>query len=595
MTVLVAIPVFRMSCKVIIAKGRGWSAVDEFLLWSLTRRPCTLAELANATQLPHQVVVASVARMMRFRLVEVSIGAADAAFRASEYGVRIVRSGEELPSFPKELKRPAHFIVERVSGGLFVRRDGIRTMSPHQLNVERQSGTNIVTVSVEDGPPTLDQTASFNNLSSTVAQGWDEQLAGVDHLTARMWDDDFMVVSVAGGASRNLPEGASVAVRAAVAQAVELNPGAHQVTVRYAGRKESLELEPQAVACVFDPRDLVVGGDAHRSCLEALMHDAHSRMIVHSTFLDEKRFLDLAPVVREACTRGVSIDLLWGTRKDRPNQRSAIAAMKIAKMVRNDPVMNGRVAVHLNSTHSHAKILLADRADGSWIATVGSCNWLSSPFRSTEISAVLRDPPVVVEVVLALQCISGGRGLSNPVSNELAMIVADLRKRPSGGGSDRITVLAGVHHDALMREASGVAQSRLVVASNRLGSTAVPGALLPSEFAARSGLTPIVLYSIESGPISAEAANELTREVQANGVILLKLKEPILHGKFVAWNENDIVVTSLNWASAATSNDKPWDEVGVHIAAAGIATTAVNALKKIYPQLSQEQSKAANL
>jgi cardiolipin synthase A/B len=59
-----------------------------------------------------------------------------------------------------------------------------------------------------------------------------------------------------------------------------------------------------------------------------------------------------------------------------------------------------------------------------------------------------------------------------------------------------------------------------------------------------------------------------------------------LQGKFVAWNDDDIVVMSFNWASASTSLDKPCDEAGVHIAAPGIATAALNALRKIYPQLS---------
>ncbi|HVM78163.1 MAG TPA: phospholipase D-like domain-containing protein [Stellaceae bacterium] len=586
MTVLVAIPVFRLSCTVYIDKGRGWSAVDEFLLWSLTEHPSSLAELAQQTRLPHQVVVASVARMMRFRLVEVMLGQ-HAAFRASEYGVAVVRNGDVLPSFPKRFPRPVHFVVERVSGGVFLRRDGIRTMSPNQLDVERRNGAAVVIVDVEDGPPSLDQAAAFNHLSSVVAQGWDEQLGDVNDLTARVWDDDFMVVSVGDGVTRNLPDGASDALRGTVARAASLDARARQLTVPYAGRKERAEPKPKTISCAFDPDDLIVGGDAHRACLTKLLCTTHGRIIIHSTFLDENRFKELAHAVRQACARGVSIELLWGTSYDRPNQRCAIAATKIAKFVWMDPAMRGRVKVHPNSTHSHAKILLADQPDGSWVAAIGSCNWLSSPFRSTEISAVLRDPWVVAEVASTMQRISGGRGLSNPVSNELAMVAADLRKRPSASGSARITVLVGEHHDGLMREASGAARSRLLVGSNRLGATAVPGALMPSEFAARSGLTPLVLYSVESGPMTAEAADQLAHEVQGNGVVLLRLENPILHGKFVAWNDDDLVVTSFNWASASTSPDKPWDEAGVHIEAPGLVKTALEALKTIYPQLIQ--------
>jgi hypothetical protein len=68
MSVLIAIPVFRVACKVGIDRGRAWSVVDELVLWAITRQSKSIDALAEAADLPPQIVVASIARLMRFRL-----------------------------------------------------------------------------------------------------------------------------------------------------------------------------------------------------------------------------------------------------------------------------------------------------------------------------------------------------------------------------------------------------------------------------------------------------------------------------------------------------------------------------------------------
>jgi hypothetical protein len=72
--------------------------------------------------------------------------------------------------------------------------------------------------------------------------------------------------------------------------------------------------------------------------------------------------------------------------------------------------------------------------------------------------------------------------------------------------------------------------------------------------------------------------------------ILRRTRKPPLHGKFAAWDNNDIVITSLNWASAATDPDFPWGDIGVHINAPGIANELVARLGAILPELRELES-----
>lgn len=45
----------------------------------------------------------------------------------------------------------------------------------------------------------------------------------------------------------------------------------------------------------------------------------------------------------------------------------------------------------------------------------------------------------------------------------------------------------------------------------------------------------------------------------------------MLHGKALLWDHDDIVVTSFNWGSQTASDDKPLDEIGLHLHGKGIA------------------------
>ena len=96
--VVVAVPILRVSARVLLEKGRGWSAVDELVLWALSQRPRSAGELSDEANLPRRVVLEVIFRMMRFRLVEVVLQNGVPVFRATEYGTGIVHDGVEIPA-----------------------------------------------------------------------------------------------------------------------------------------------------------------------------------------------------------------------------------------------------------------------------------------------------------------------------------------------------------------------------------------------------------------------------------------------------------------------------------------------------------------
>lgn len=583
MSVLIAIPVARFSCRVIIETSRAWSVVDEALLLAITRRPATMRALAESLSLPYQVVVASLSRLMRFRLVEVALTDEGSAFQLSPFGQRSVTSGNPLPVFPKRSSKRVSFVVDYATGDFFPAAQ-VRIVTARGLEKEADAGAEIRFVTVDGGGPSLDQEANLARLTEIAARGWDEQVAAVDSRTASLREDDFMVFRVVDGAVANIPEKAGQPLRRLIAEAAARPAGTRKVAVTYAGLGEA-PLELAATHdCDFRPEDLVIGGAAHRDCLGEMLDRAHRRMIIHSTFLDAKRFDVLLPKIREACERGVRFDILWGDNDDEENPtRSTLDSIPIYERIHKDPELRGAIRFHLNSTGSHAKILLLDTEHDGWIAVVGSCNWFSSPFNAVEISAVLRDQHLVADVCRVLQRMAARRGVADDLAHELAITVNDLRREEPKGGPHKVSLVVGSAHEDAVARASREATRRMFVGCDRLGSTVRPGALMQGETAAERKVDVSILYTVPAGPLKKRHARALKAEAATNGVRLDQAAQTRLHGKFLAWDDNDLVVTSLNWTSGSVVADAPWNDIGVHIRAPGIAEIAHARLAAFYP------------
>lgn len=584
MNVLIAIPVARFSCRVIIETSRAWSVIDESILLAITREPRTMKVLTEILNLPHQIVVASLSRLMRFRLIEVSLTDEGSAFQLSVFGERSVTGGNPLPVFPKRSSKRVNFVVDYATGDFFPSSQ-VRIATPRGLEKEVEEGAEVRFITVEGGGPSLAQEANLARLTEIAARGWDEQVGAIDPRTASLREDDFMVFRVVDGAAANIPERAGAALRRLIGEAATRPSGTRKIAVTYAGPREPpLELAATH-SCEFRPADLIIGGSAHRDCLGEMLDAAHRRMIIHSTFLDAGRFEVLLPAIREACERGVRFDLLWGDNdEDDTPTRSGIEAVAIAERIHNDPDLRGSIRFHMGSTGSHAKILLLDTEHDGWRAVVGSCNWFSSPFNAVEVSAVLRDQHLVGDVCRVVQRMAARRGVADDLAHELAITVNDLRREQPKGGPHKVALVVGSAHEDMMRRGSQEAKARLTLGCDRLGSTTRPGALMQGQHAAERDVDVSILYTVPAGPLKKRHARALQDEAAANGVRLSQAAKTRLHGKFLAWDEDDLVVTSLNWTSGSVVADAPWNDLGVHIIAPGIAEIAWRRLSEFYPQ-----------
>ena len=592
--VIVAVPMSVIHCRAWIDHSRSWSIVDEVVLLALALKKSsdTVAALVLSSGLQHQVVVASLARLMRFRLVEISMSGSSAAFVASAVGSSLALGGNPLPHFPQENLQRFSFGVEHVTGCCFAAHDA-RVVSRGHLEDDIRQGADIRFMSAAEAEVVGIPEASIARIYEMIERGGDRRLLRLETRETVVLRNRYMRLRVMGGAVRNFPEGATEMLRRAVcASAGFTSEGETPVAPNDAAEVRDGHV---TVRCDFDSADIVIGGRAQSTLLTSIVEKARSRLVIHSTFLDAERFQEMADLLRRAVVRGVTVDLLWGTGETADNHaRNAAGAEKISDIVRADATMRGRVSMHMRTTGSHAKMLLADSEEG-WLAVVSSCNWLSTKFGPAELSVVLRHPMAVADAVDLVRGLVGRRPLADGLADELRIQVNDLRRhgrdKPGGSGAAVVSLITGQAHDAAMRVASGQATRRLLIGSAMLGSTAWTGALIPGEFAAeRDGVSVTMLYSRLTGPMKKRHARELEQAAAGLGIRLLKTDNVPLHGKFVLWDDDDLIVTSLNWASASSDDDFPASEIGVHVRCPCLACNVMEQLEQIFPELLPPQS-----
>lgn len=588
MSKLICVPVYRVKCQVLVDEGRAWTPVEELILWAISRRPLSIAELVSESNLSHQIVVSAVSRLMRFRFAKVTVVGGVHKFAASAFGSQAVTSGEELPFYPHRNELWISFVIERVTGRVIWARDVRRVRERDLEGLRRGARARRTTILAVTGEALdVSQDAMVGRIAQLVTRGREEKLAEIVAGTASM-SSEYIGVTVENGVIRDLPERASNKLREVVLAAAGSKDRGASVSVPYAGSAPSIAMTAP-VSCDFAPEDIVIGGSAQGALLKDLLTKAGSRVVIHSTFIDADDFEKLLPDIKSACRREVIIDVLWGAAHgEDAKTRYAATALRIAELVRGDPVLHRRVRVGLESTGSHAKLLLLDTLDGEWIGVVSSCNWLKSPFRSVEFSTVLRDPRLVAHIAVAIQKMAGARGLADELANEMALLRRELAAQRGRVGTAKVEVITGASHDAIMRLASSDAQRRLIIGMHKLGSTARPGALLPAEAASGDSKSVKVLYTSPSGPLKKRHARELEKEAAENGVRLIRTSDIPLHGKFLLWDSDHVVTSSLNWGSASSDPDFPLGDIGVHIELPGIGESVYQRLVTIFPSLKDE-------
>jgi phosphatidylserine/phosphatidylglycerophosphate/cardiolipin synthase-like enzyme len=457
-----------------------------------------------------------------------------------------------------------NFAVDTVTGSIFRRRD-LTLLWPRDWHA-RKEGRRSVEIATPDTP--IRDLGHVSSLLGALLEE-DERLIRVE-IGDRPPADRVAMFTVRNGEIEGLPTRNAPALQAILLDAARRAPrkaevAAAPVQVIVPPIRNGLRPERQTA---LRQDDFICGGQAHQSHLDVALRRARRHVVIHSTFLRRESFDLLVPALRVAAGHGCRVDILWGqSRTENGFVKSLGEARAIDKRL-DELGLAGSVVVHLSSTRSHGKILIADDGAGAVHATVGSCNWLYSGFESFEASVRLRDPHLVGDVINELaELARPPDGQLPELTVRLAQTARELSSKSPLSGNARVRVIIDEEHDDCLLEARDQARRSITVLSHRLGITAKPAVIIPVAAAVRDReeIVANLVYSIPSGPVEQADATAARWQYQEQGVTLEAVQRPRLHAKMLLWDEDEAIVTSLNWLSADATNKTPRGEVGIRI------------------------------
>lgn len=569
MTNNIYIPAWYYRAPGIVQRTWGWSPVEEMILLSLDRRPGTINDVSQTLKIPRQVVSSTVARLMQFGLVEVRLSP-QPVLVTSGIGHDFIRTGRALPERSADREIGISVVYEKVGLSVF------RTRDVDTIPVTKLPAKGAIIRFPEGEPPEthysmMQRVNEF--MVGMLRPG--EWLRGVQ-ANSSFLEAKFLVLDLDEVGAGVFPQGTSD--RLVKALKATIKTGVLPKTTTPPPER------PVTIETRFDADQLVAGAEQHLQRFEQIVGAAKSNIFVLSTFVasqsDEKgrdRRERIVRALEDACRRGVRCHLFFGTSLDRSKHAKAMQELFLRlSAVRQT---RGYLLVQRDPVDSHAKFLVADDGHDGAVLLMGSCNWLHSPFSAVEVSAELREPHAVAEGMDLLRQIVSKLSSANRSVEALQFMASELRRQrnmlsapeDTKAPAATLTILHAADHERLLRVAAHDARERFVCCTNKVGANMVPALFDPAEVAGRRLSDVRIYYSRRSGPVKRGHVTK-HRERLHGMVELTGVPEPQLHAKFLAWDSDHIVVSSLNWGSQSGLEDNPLDEIGLYLEGPNLAT-----------------------
>jgi hypothetical protein len=569
--VKIYIPAWHYRARAIVQRTWGWSPIEKMVMLALDRIPGTIEDVAASLGLPIQVAGSTVARLMQFGLLEVRFSPAP-VLAASSVGHDFVRLGRALPERTADREINISLVFEKVGQSVLRNRD-VETIPLFRM----PPSDRVVGFPPGAAPETDDTMAKrvTQFVAGMLRPG--EWLRGVQAISSVL-ERKYLVIDLNDVKDGVMPEGASDHLVRAL-----------QSTIKTGILPDATDPQPSrslTIETAIAAEQLIVGSEEHLERFEQIVGKAESDVFVLSTFValqsDERgkeRRERVWKALEEACQRGVRCHLFYGTTLD-TNRQSAIAMQELYVRLSSVRRARGFVLTQRDSVASHVKCVAADDGQGGAVVLLGSCNWLSSPFSAVEVSVEITENSAAAAGLDLLRSIVAPLSTANRSIETLQFKASELRRSRSALSSSadmaermtvRMTVLHADDHERLLRTAAHEASERFVCCTNKVGATMVPALFNPAEIAGRRLNDVRVYYSRHSGPIKRR--HVAAHRERLHGVVdLIGVRDPQLHAKFLLWDADHVVVTSMNWGSQSGLPENPLDEIGLYLEGPRLAT-----------------------
>lgn len=563
-THIILLPVYRGVVQATIDKGQRWSDIEHLVLVGLSQNDYTVSELERQSNLPSEVLLEAINRLMRAGWVEIKETVDRIAFRATLSGL-VEADKNALTPMPREQTRKLYFIIDRISNTVF---------SGHECVLLKENKAKRLLNDHRDDPPLVLTPNVFDNDLPAYGEivepllSRDEEFVTYNAEKSWLSSDFYAKLTVTGEEIEGLPDNATDSLKSLLVEAASgAATSAKKTDVSAVNVVQPVEAWP-TYAIDLDKRDLCIGGKAHRELFNTLLRSARRRVIIHSTFLRHDALAEKLNAFAEAVKRGAEIDILW----DREDTNKAGKKLRECRELIEEHGLAHKVRIQPTSTGSHAKLLVADDGQGEHVAVVGSCNWLYTGFNSMEISVCFRDRQMVIDCLSILEKLIH-RPRFRDVQLRADIVALQNQMKPitkMETGSVKARLLSLGCHEECIELARDTAQRDIFIASNKLGGPVETQVLIPVASAVQARAVDVsIYYQTQTGPAEGESVRDALDDKYTGSLNLKQVDNA--HAKLLCWDDDHVVITSLNWLSKDIDPQQSLGEIGVYLKGAGLA------------------------
>lgn len=613
----VAVPFLSNSYLFSISKSIGWSIIDYLFLKELHSSDLTLAELSQKSNIKKQIILQIILPMCDVGWIDIITTDTDFLLKITESGKQAYISSSknhELPCQTTDYSSKREIHVDSLNNYYNFYKSEIQFMQyARYQEVKSNEKKEIVELPLISNSVYPDYESMCE-----IAGHSNEDVIKADDLNIALLDSkSFLLVDMMytpQNQSKIIKDSLYSLLNPTLIQQIEstLPSGIskshdNQIIMPEIKRK----ISESAITVHRNEVDFIYGGEETESKFLELIKCSKNFLIIHSTFIgtwcikNQKvyppNYTEYFQAIKEALRREVSVYILWGKTSleshEEGFERSHAEDEKVKEMLdsfnescRREGIVNLVNVNDFKRTESHAKFILTEHEHRGHCAMVGSCNFLYAQFTRFEASVVVYDERFVNSFleVTANICI-GKNKISTSVRQEILNYTTQIKNSikhqldneiDKYRDEDTLTVqlvLKSQHYHYIDR-ACDEAQKQIFITSDLINSTPKR----PIYDAMRhSTVKKYLFYSTRANYIKQP-------EIDATRISLDALEYPMRlrqsphpkkhHAKVLAWDNDDILITSLNWLSsnASINHGEEYHEVGVHIHGYNVATQFVD-------------------
>lgn len=360
--------------------------------------------------------------------------------------------------------------------------------------------------------------------------------------------------------------------------------------------------------------EMILGAKSNHLKVLDLIKEAEEYLIIHSTFIGDwsifksgtNEYTDLFQELRNALKRNIGVYILWGkdeAEEDHPDylktkeeiEKIEAALNQFNQNCLKDNIFNTINFNNFKKTGSHTKFILTKSKEQNRLL-FSSCNFLYTNFLRFESSLLITDNSFVKNFMYIAADISSGKDLhSDTVRNDLLRYAKSIPKTPESTlPKIKVNLVLKYQHYQYIDLAKSSCKHRLYIVSDKLNAVSfrpIADALKNSNF------KKYAYFSQRSKNFTPFMERNLIKSFAASPInINLRLHDPKTtidgeknpkknHSKVLAWDNNHILITSLNWLSCNASPPPNatdiYHEIGIYVERRNIAKEFIEVFKAL--------------